>query len=253
MRRLERLRDDLVVLRQMLRGMPRDGDLGKRLQDFYQPQAEHYDAFRDRLLPGRAEMIAQLSLPPRAQIVELGGGTGRNIEFFGARIDQIASYQIVDLCPALLERATQRATRYRSIRAIQADATTYRPPEPVDCVILSYALTMIPAWRAAIGNALRMLKPGGMLGVVDFYIGAINPGSGEVRHGAFSRWFWPRWFAHDGVRLNADHLPTLRETLPGSRIYEGRAGIAYVPGPRVPYYWFVGCKPAVPISGTAIP
>jgi S-adenosylmethionine-diacylgycerolhomoserine-N-methlytransferase len=245
MRRLDRLRGDLIVLRQMLRGMPREGDPGKRLQDFYRPQAERYDEFRDRLLPGRAEMIAQLSLPARAQIVELGGGTGRNIEFFGARIGQITDYQIVDLCPALLERAEQRASRYRSIRAIQADATIYDPPEPVDCVILSYALTMMPAWRAAIGNALRMLKPGGVLGVVDFYIGAPEPRSGAVCHGAFSRWFWPRWFVHDGVRLNADHLPSLREMLPGSLVYEGRASVPYLPGPRVPYYWFVGRKPKV--------
>ena len=35
----------------------------------------------------------------------------------------------------------------------------------VDVVTFSYALTMIPDWRAAIRNAFRMLKPGGRIGV----------------------------------------------------------------------------------------
>ena len=50
------------------------------------------------------------------------------------------------------------------------------PPEaPVDVVTFSYSLTMIPDWFAAIENALRMLRPGGQIGVVDFYVSRKYP------------------------------------------------------------------------------
>ena len=58
-----------------------------------------------------------------------------------------------------------------------ADATRFRPPEgAADVVTFSYSLTMIPDWFAALENAAAMLKPGGTIGVVDFYYrGSIRP------------------------------------------------------------------------------
>ena len=103
---------------------------------------------------------------------------------------------------------------------------------------------MIPNWRAAIANALAMLKPGGTLGVVDFYVSTANPAPGGVRHGLFTRAFWPRWFAHDGVRLTPEPLELLRHVLPDHQLSERMGSLPYVPLLRVPYYIFVGRKPA---------
>ena len=244
MSRFAALRSDFGVLRAMLRGIPQDGSHAQNLQGFYGAQAEDYDRFRERLLHGRAELITRLrlALPRAAHVVELGGGTGRNLEFFDTALDDIAAFEIVDLCPALLARARARLARHPQVRVIEADATTFRPSEPVDCVYLSYALTMIPDWRAAIDNAHAMLKPDGVLGVVDFYHSAAAPDAGLVRHDAFTRHFWKRWFAHDGVRLNPEHLATLRAQLPQHELIESRAAVPYLPGLRVPYYVFVGRK-----------
>lgn len=85
-----------------------------------------------------------------------------------------------------------------------------------------------------------MLRPGGTLGVVDFYVSSADPGPGLVRHGPFTRRFWPRWFAHDGVRLSPAPLAYLRALVPDHRLYERRAPVPYLPGLRVPYYIFVG-------------
>jgi SAM-dependent methyltransferase len=65
-----------------------------------------------------------------------------------------------------------------NVRVIEGDAVTYRPDGPVDCVYFSYSLTMIPNWEGALGNALAMLKPGGRLGVVDFYVSQPVPAPG---------------------------------------------------------------------------
>ncbi len=239
---LERLRNDFVVLRQLVRGMPREAAQSQQLQAFYSPQAAHYDEFRDRLLPGRAELIGRLPLQGGASVVELGGGTGRNLDFFGNRLDAIASMEIVDLCAALLDVARERARDRDNVRVIEADATTYRPELPVDCVYFSYSLTMIPNWRAALSNAWAMLKPGGTLGVVDFCV----PMSSAIKVRALQSIesaFWKRWFAHDGVRLNADHRAMLRQLFPQNEIVERRARVPYLPAAMVPYYLFVGHKP----------
>lgn len=240
MSRLEALRGDAAVLARLLRGMPSGNSHAASLAAFYGVQSAHYDAFRERLLRGRAELIADLPLPPQARIVELGGGTGRNAEFLGARLADVASYEVVDLCAPLLARARARARRIPQLRAIEADATQWQPVQPVDAVILSYALTMIPDWRAAIDNAIAMLKPGGALGVVDFHVSPAQADAGSAQHGAATRWFWPRWFAHDGVRLDQAHLPTLRRRMPLNSVVESRAQVPWLPLARVPYYRFVG-------------
>jgi S-adenosylmethionine-diacylgycerolhomoserine-N-methlytransferase len=223
---------DIRVVLHMLRGMPRDGDPASRLQTFYAPQAHAYDDFRERLLKGRRELIDQLTLPEKARIVELGAGTGQNLEHFGDRLERFESVELVDLCPALLAQARDRAARYPNVRVIEADATRYCPSEPVDCVIFSYSLTMIPGWRKALGNAAAMLKPGGQIAVVDF--------TTSPRQGRIASAFWRSWFGHDGVHLDACHPVALQALCPTNWFDERRASIPYLPGLRVPYYLFIG-------------
>lgn len=223
---------DAKVLLSLLRGVPRHGTHVERLQAFYGPQADHYDAFRARLLQGRGDLIASMEPHDGADIVELGGGTGYNLTYFGDRLARIGSVEIVDLCRPLLARARERWRGQNNVRVIEADATNYRPPRPVDCVYFSYSLTMIPNWQAAIDNALAMLKPGGVFGVVDFHVAA--------SHSAFARFFWPRWFAHDGVRLSPEPLARLRATLPDHVVRDRMAPLPYLPFLRVPYYIFIG-------------
>ena len=126
---------------------------------------------------------------------------------------------------------------------VEADAVTYRSDQQADVVYFSYSLTMIPDWEGALRNALALLKPGGQLGVVDFYVSDPEPESGLVRHDALTRWFWPRWFGHDGVHPDPAHLRTLRRLLPEHALTEQRAPVPYLPGLRVPYYIFVGRAP----------
>jgi S-adenosylmethionine-diacylgycerolhomoserine-N-methlytransferase len=175
-------------------------------------------------------------------VVELGGGTGRNLLFLGHALERLRRVTVVDLCPAMLEQARQRAAQWDNVDVVEADATSWRPPEAVDCVYFSYSLTMIPAWRAAIDNALAMLRPGGRIGVVDFYVSAQRPDRGLEHHHAMTRWFWRRWFGHDGVRLDPEHLSYLRARVPDHCLTEHLGPVPYLPLLRVPHYIFTGTK-----------
>ena len=226
---------DARVLLRMLRGMPAGADTQSRLQAFYAPQAPAYDAFRERLLHGRAELIAA-SICPRS----LRGRTGRRHRtqpgIFRRAPPTFAQVTVVDLCPSLLALARARCQRHGwgQVRCIEADATRYGPEAPVDAVYLSYALTMIPDWFSALDNALAMLKPGGVIGVVDF---TVSPAQS-----ALARRFWTLWFGHDGVRLNRAHVEALTACLPKHRLSEHRAPVPYLGGLKVCYYRFIGTR-----------
>jgi S-adenosylmethionine-diacylgycerolhomoserine-N-methlytransferase len=240
--RAGRLAADAKVLLSLLRGLPRRSSHAEALAGFYGPQAHRYDDFRERLLQGRAELIQALAVGPGDRIVELGGGTGRNLEFFGPRLSTLAAVELVDLCRPLLDVAARRVAGMSNVRLVNEDAATYHPAAPVDCVYLSYALTMMPGWAAVIDNAAAMLRPGGTIGVVDFYVSPAHPPTGRVRHGWLSRTLWPAWFRHDGVRLCADHLTYLQQRFETCQLSERRAHVPYLPLVTAPYYVFIGRK-----------
>jgi S-adenosylmethionine-diacylgycerolhomoserine-N-methlytransferase len=125
---------------------------------------------------------------------------------------------------------------------VNEDASRYQPSAPVDCVYLSYALTMMPRWDAVVDNAAAMLRPGGTIGVVDFYVSPLHPPAGRARHGWLTRTLWPAWFRHDGVRLCADHLNCLQQKFETCRLSECRARVPYLPLVTAPYYVFIGRK-----------
>ncbi|OBS10108.1 class I SAM-dependent methyltransferase [Acidihalobacter prosperus] len=240
------LRDDARVLWTLLRGQPGGATHAERLDRFYGPQASRYDGFRERLLHGRDDLLSAVAaqLPAAGgRLIELGAGTGRNLGYLSGRVDSLEVAELVDVCAPLLAQARRRWAGHDQVRVREADATRYRPERPMDAAYFAYALTMIPDWFEAVDNALRLLKPGGVLGVVDFYVSRPHPAPGLVRHGALARHFWPAWFGHDGVRPSPDHLPYLMGRLDVLRIEERRAPVPYLPGLRVPYYLFVGRKP----------
>lgn len=241
--RWRRWREDWAVLRALLRGMPHAGEHAERLAAFYAPQIAHYDRFRERLLRGRRELLDELALPLQAHIVELGGGTGQVCEMLGERLNVVRRYDVVDVCAPMIEQARARAQRIPALQPVLADACTWQPEHPVDMVIASYSLTMMPDWRATIDNAWRMLKPGGYIAVVDFHVSSAQPDSGQVRHGAWTRRFWPRWFARDGVRVGSELLPALRQRFIDHTLVDTWAPVPYLPGLRVPYFRFVGRRP----------
>jgi S-adenosylmethionine-diacylgycerolhomoserine-N-methlytransferase len=241
-----RLLSDLRVLFHLVLKPIRGKDHAARMESFYSGQAEAYDSFRQRLLQGRRELWEAVGVPDGGLWVDLGGGTGSNLEHFGPQIEKLRKVYVVDLSPSLLEVARRRfgENGWANAEAVEADATTFRPADgPADVVTFSYSLTMIPDWFAAVDNALAMLRPGGLIGVVDFYVSRKHPAEGMRRHRWPTRSFWPVWFATDNVFPSPDHVPYLHRRFEPVHFGEHRAKVPYLPLVRVPYYIFVGRKP----------
>jgi S-adenosylmethionine-diacylgycerolhomoserine-N-methlytransferase len=241
------LLSDLRILYHLTLKPIRGKDHAARMESFYAGQANAYDNFRRRLLQGRQELWNAIHTSAGAVWVDMGGGTGANLEYFGDRLNELAKVYVVDLSHSLLEVADQRiqAAGWKNVETKEADATLFQPAGgPVDVVTFSYSLTMIPDWFAAIENAVAMLRPGGLIGVVDFYVSRKYPPDGLCRHGWFTRSFWPVWFAGDNVFPSPDHVPFLHRHFDPVHFEERRAKIPYIPFLRAPFYTFVGRKRA---------
>jgi S-adenosylmethionine-diacylgycerolhomoserine-N-methlytransferase len=112
------------------------------MESFYSGQAEAYDDFRKRLLKGRQELWNLIQPPDGGTWVDMGGGTGGNVEYFGDRLSKLSKVYVLDLSHSLLEVAKKRiaAKGWTNVETVEADATTFQPPSgPVDVVTFSYS------------------------------------------------------------------------------------------------------------------
>jgi S-adenosylmethionine-diacylgycerolhomoserine-N-methlytransferase len=238
------LLSDLRVLWHLLLSPIRGDSHADRLNSFYAGQASDYDAFRARLLKGRGELLQSLPAPTGGVWVDMGGGTGANLEA-APWLSSCRRVVVADLCQPLLDVCRERVSHrgWNQVEPVLADVTTYDPGEPVDLVTFSYSLTMIPDWFRAVERARAMLAPGGVIGIVDFYVSRKYVPADRVRHGWLTRSLIPVWFATDNVHPSRDHLPYLESRFETVRLDEARAAIPYVPLLKAPYYRFVGRKP----------
>lgn len=237
---------DFSVLLQL--ALPARGENHEeRLDHFYRKQAVHYDSFRKRLLHGRVPLFEELSrrVEPGMTWIDIGGGTGSNCEILGDRLGVLKRFYIVDLSRVLLEVADGRVFQrhWANVETVHADATNVSfGGAKADIVTLSYSLTMMPHWWAVLENAHRLLKPGGLLGIADFYVSEKHPPPGLRKHSWAARGLWPTWFGFDNVFLNPDHVPYLHEHFTKELFREDAGRVPYLFGLKAPYYLFVGKK-----------
>jgi S-adenosylmethionine-diacylgycerolhomoserine-N-methlytransferase len=135
-----------------------------------------------------------------------------------------------------------RDRKWTQVEVVHADAGAWRCDEPADLVTFSYSLTMMPDWFKAVDRAWENLKPGGVLGIVDFYVSRKYPETGLKKHGRFQRLLWPQSYAWDDVFVSADHVPYLRYRFEPIRFEEHLGRVPYMLGLKSPYYLFVGRK-----------
>jgi S-adenosylmethionine-diacylgycerolhomoserine-N-methlytransferase len=233
------LANDLRVLCELL--TPRQAHATQRdqLSSFYERQAEHYDNFRDRLLWGRQALVEELIPRGFSGVwIDIGGGTGRTVEFVADRISPAATVIILDLCQPLLAIAEKRIAerQWHFAQTCFDDITSCSSfSNSADVVTFCYSLTMIPRWEAALAAAQHMLRPGGRIGIVDFTcIGD------RTLHGRLRDLAWRLWFSYDGVKLSKlHHLEAQRRFTP-ERLTFSTSRIPYLPGLRAPFYTFSG-------------
>ncbi|KAF2500290.1 hypothetical protein BU16DRAFT_453416 [Lophium mytilinum] len=261
------------------------------LESFYKAQAEVYDATRSRLLHGRKDLLglvaAQLEHRTKAGLinnkpvwVDIGGGTGHNVEQMFAFIpvpEFFKAVYVVDLSPSLCEMARKRFERlgWSNVKVVCQDARAFRLHEheqearqrkevvlkgqPVrdldenadaggaELVTMSYALSMIPEFYPVIDSISSLISPNAVIGVCDFYVqNKVDYQSRNYTGGVIDRhcmWI-SRVFWRTWFEIDRVNLEAARRDYLEYRFGTilGVNARNHFFGVRLPYYIWIGCS-----------
>jgi phosphatidylethanolamine/phosphatidyl-N-methylethanolamine N-methyltransferase len=174
-------------------------DCGMTLYDLWAPV---YDPLFGRLLSkGRRRALALLDLQPGQRLFIPGVGTGLNLPAVPTGVEVVA----IDLSRGMLARASRRARLNVQLRVMDAQALEL-PDASFDAVLCNLVISVVPDGKSAMGEAWRVLRPGGRLAIFDKFLpDGARPTAGRRVFGTAARVL--------GTDVNR-HLGDLLEGLP---------------------------------------
>jgi SAM-dependent methyltransferase len=154
------------------------------------------------------DLVARLTLPAGASLLDLGCGTGAALESARAALGVAAMIVGVDPSEPMLRRVPGHVTAWRVAAA--APGLPFHDGA-FDGVVASLVLSHLEAYPAALRDMVRVLGPGGRLGVTAFAVGGScsSPArpvvwdaarslvdEDQLREAFRSTVPWEDWFAH---------------------------------------------------------
>ncbi len=148
----------------------------KDMDNMYRWTRHIYDLTRKYYLLGRDELIKHLDIKDGENICEVGCGTARNLIKIASKYPN-ANYYGLDASDEMLKTAHINLGNAGAIDKImlkQAYSQSFKPDElfnlskPLDKIVFSYALSIIPPWKESIDHALELMPSGGEIHIVDF-------------------------------------------------------------------------------------
>jgi len=216
----------------------------ERLEYFYSRQADNYDATRPFLLAGRTELFQSIPLAGGEKWVDCGGGTAGNFEAIKERVPLCSEIHIIDLSQSMLEQARIKKEKYgwKNVFLHKGSVDESWPDwGPVDRVTFSYSLSMTENWFDALTEAKRNLKPGGLIGVVDFYAAKLHEDRPGFRQAWWRRTLFPLCTEKDSVSIKPDYHVFLNKHFEVEKFEIGR--FRYPLSPMyIEYFTFLGRK-----------
>ena len=162
---------DLTLARDRARASAGQKARAEAAQAYFKTHAGEWDKIRTLHVAEKdveAAMDEALGEGPFHLLVDLGTGTGRILELFGARASRSLGF---DLNHAMLAYARMKLERAGLGHAQVRHGDLYNVPLPdgaADAVVLHQVLHFLDDPAAAVAEAARLLAPGGKLLVVDF-------------------------------------------------------------------------------------
>ena len=142
-------------------------DRAAAAERYFAAHAEQWDAIRSlHVAESAVETRMEALLGDRmGHLVDIGTGTGRMIELFGAKADHATG---IDRSPEMLRLARAKLPD-AAVDWRQGDVSALALPDAsADTVVMHQVLHYIPAPELAVREAARIVAPGGRLLIGDF-------------------------------------------------------------------------------------
>ncbi len=130
----------------------------------------------------RRVVVAHLDLQPGHRVLDLACGTGENFRYLLPKIGPEGILVAADYSQGMLAQARRKVDRagWANVHLLHVDAqiltlaeisaATGLLAQSFDRVVITLGMTVIPDWQAAFERAWAMLRPGGRLVIMDWYI-----------------------------------------------------------------------------------
>jgi ubiquinone/menaquinone biosynthesis C-methylase UbiE len=153
---------------------------------------------------GLTAMRAELLAEARGRVIEIGAGTGVNVDLYG---DAVEDLTLVEPDPHMAARLRGRlAGRGAATRLVEAPAEALPFEDGTfDTAVATLVLCTVPDPVTAIAELGRVLKPGGRLLFIE-HVRAADPDSARWQDRLEKPWR----FMADGCYCNRDTTATLR-------------------------------------------
>ncbi|MBK9561558.1 MAG: class I SAM-dependent methyltransferase [Micavibrio sp.] len=153
-----------------------ESDAKAAMDRMYRWTRHVYDASRKYYLLGRDVLIRHIRPTAGEVVCEVGCGTARNLRKMAPRYQE-ARFCGIDASDEMLKSARnilKNRGLSEKVQVEQGFAQSFDPvalfglSKPLDKIVFSYALSIIPPWRESLDHALTLLKSGGEIHIVDF-------------------------------------------------------------------------------------
>ena len=128
-----------------------------------------YDKIFGKIFYSRLErVIDDLGIPPGAQVLEVGAGTGTSFPAYPTHCNVTG----IDLAPDMLARARQKIADngWRHLKVIEMDALDLKfPDNSFDYVMAFHVVTVVPDPVRMIAEVKRVCKPSGKIVIVNHF------------------------------------------------------------------------------------
>ncbi|HET6997242.1 MAG TPA: class I SAM-dependent methyltransferase [Solirubrobacterales bacterium] len=163
-----------------------------------------YDrAFKATEEAGLREMRRRLLAAARGRVLELGAGTGANIELYPELVEELILAEPDPYMTKQLREKLAASGRTASVEEAPAERLPFEDAS-FDTAVVTLVLCTVPEPKAAIAEIARVLKPGGQLLFIE-HVRSQDPGLARWQ----DRLERPWRFLGDGCHCNRDTVATI--------------------------------------------
>jgi ubiquinone/menaquinone biosynthesis C-methylase UbiE len=150
---------------------------------YYDKLSKVYDLVSSKCYYQKARDYAmqQLKLKEGDTVLNLPCGTGQNFEYFQKYLNETGLIIGIDLSEGMMAQAKKKIVKHnwKNIQILKGNATKItsdwiaehvKKSIEVDAVICDLGLSGFPEWENIIDNMLSILKPDGIMVIMDWYI-----------------------------------------------------------------------------------
>ena len=162
-------------------------DLFSKVYDIFSPKVYYHKA--------RSHAIQELQLSSAQTVLNVPCGTGQNFEHFQQYLQNTGLILGIDLSPGMLGKAQLKIQKHmwENVQLIKRDVSMLDqkwltefseqdPPIVIDAILCDLGLSGFPDWQQIIDHLIDILKPGGIIVIMDWYM------EKKTLRGAFVEW-----------------------------------------------------------------